>query len=111
MEKQTVIEGLAALAHETRLDVFRLLVQGGPDGVPAGILAEKLAVPPQTLSFHLKELARAGLVISRREGRSIIYQPDYSQISAVVGYLTENCCGGACDAPTITTQIIKEKAS
>lgn len=114
MEKQTVIEGLAALAHETRLDVFRLLVQAGPAGLPAGALAENLAIPPQTLSFHLKELNRAGLIASHREGRSIIYQPDFGQIGALTGYLMENCCGGARNLPrkkhtALTTRIIKEK--
>jgi DNA-binding transcriptional ArsR family regulator len=94
MEKRTVVEGLAALAHETRLDVFRMLVQAGPGGLPAGAMADKLGIPPQTLSFHLKELSRAGLVENRREGRSIIYQPDYDRIGGITGYLMENCCGG-----------------
>ena len=116
MDKQTVIEGLAALAHETRLDVFRMLVQAGPEGLPAGLMAERLEIPPQTLSFHLKELARAGLVQNRREGRSIIYQPDFGRIGAVTGYLMENCCGGRCDLSAMaesamTPPLIKEKAS
>ncbi len=111
MEKQTVIEGLAALAHETRLDVFRLLVQAGPAGLPAGDLAEALDVPPQTLSFHLKELSRAGLATSVRQGRSIIYQPAFGQMTALLDYLMEDCCGGACGTPSMTPPPIKETAS
>ena len=110
MEKQTIIEGLTALAHETRLDVFRLLVQAGPSGLPAGELAEELSIPPQTLSFHLKELSRAGLVAGERNGRSIVYRPSFDRIGGLVGYLMENCCGGACDAPSVTRSLIKENA-
>jgi DNA-binding transcriptional ArsR family regulator len=98
MEKQNAIAALAALAHETRLDVFRLLVQAGPEGLAAGAVAEALDVPPATLSFHLKELRNAGLVVAERDGRSIRYAPDFASMSALVGYLGENCCaGGSCD--------------
>jgi DNA-binding transcriptional ArsR family regulator len=72
------------------------LVQAGPEGLAAGVLAETLATPPQSLSFHLKELLHAGLVTQRREGRSIFYAPDFSQIVGLVSFLGENCCGGAC---------------
>lgn len=96
MEKQDVIAALSALAHETRLDVFRLLVQAGREGRPAGELAAALAIPPATLSFHLKELRNAQLVNSERKGRSIHYAPDFDSMSALVGYLGENCCAGAC---------------
>lgn len=92
MEKQDVLAALAALAQETRLDVFRRLVQAGPDGLAAGVLASELAVSPATLSFHLKELRNARLVTSEREGRSIRYAPDFGAIAAVVAYLGENCC-------------------
>ena len=92
MEKQHVIDALAALAQETRLDAFRRLVQAGPSGLPAGQLAEALDVPPATLSFHLKELRNANLVSSERAGRSIVYAPDFGVIRAVVDYLGENCC-------------------
>ena len=92
MEKQDVISALAALAQETRLDVFRRLVQAGPSGVAAGALSTELDVPPATLSFHLKELRNARLVTRDREGRSIRYAPDFAVISAVVDYLGENCC-------------------
>ncbi len=94
MEKQTVISALAALAHETRLDVFRLLVQAGPEGLAAGSLAERLSLAPATLSFHLKELKGAGLLCCERDGRSRIYRPDFEVIGGLLGYLTENCCAG-----------------
>ena len=92
MEKQEVISALAALAHETRLDVFRRLVRAGAPGIPAGQLAAELEIPPATLSFHLKELRSARLVTSEREGRWIRYAPDFTVITELVGYLGENCC-------------------
>jgi DNA-binding transcriptional ArsR family regulator len=100
MEKQDAIASLAALAHETRLDVFRLLVQAGPEGLPAGAVARRLAIPPATLSFHLKELKNAGVVWCRREGRSLRYGPDFAAMSALVAFLSEDCCRGACAPPT-----------
>lgn len=99
MEKQDAIHALAALAHETRLDVFRLLVRSGPEGLPAGAIADALAVPSATLSFHLKELKNAGVVACRRDGRSLIYRPDFGAMNALLGFLTENCCEGAGCAP------------
>jgi DNA-binding transcriptional ArsR family regulator len=94
MEKQTAIGALAALAQETRLDVFRLLVRAGPDGLPAGAVGEALELPPATLSFHLKELTSAGLIRYEKAGRSRIYTPDFAAMRELVGYLTENCCAG-----------------
>lgn len=94
MEKQTAIAALAALAQETRLDVFRLLVQAGPEGVPAGEIGSELNIPSATLSFHLKELRSAGLVVCERTGRSRIYRPDFAVMREVVGFLTQNCCEG-----------------
>jgi len=94
MEKQDVIAALAALAQETRLDVFRLLVQAGPEGLAAGEVAEALDLPPATLSFHLKELRSAGLVTVERQGRSRIYAPDFAAMAALVAFLGENCCDG-----------------
>lgn len=94
MQADRVIRALSALAQEHRLAVFRLLVQAGEQGVAAGILAEKLDVPPSSMSFHLAQLANAGLVAQRRESRSIIYSADYDAMNALMGYLTENCCGG-----------------
>ena len=94
MEKQTVLAALAALAQETRLDVFRLLVRGGAEGLPAGAIATALDVPSATLSFHLKELRSAGLIECERDGRSRIYRPDFGAANALVGFLSENCCQG-----------------
>ena len=95
MEKQDVLAALGALAQETRLDVFRLLVQAGPEGLAAGVIAEQLGVPTPTLSFHLKELRNAGIVSCRREGRSLLYAPDFGAMDALVGFLSRNCCQGA----------------
>lgn len=94
MKKSTVIAALGALAQETRLDIFRLLVQKGPEGLPAGELGERLSQPSPTMSFHLSQLRFAGLVDSRRESRSIIYNANYKAMNELLGYLTENCCGG-----------------
>lgn len=95
MEKTDAIGALAALAQDNRLDVFRLLVQAGPDGMPAGAVAEALDLAPNTLTFHFDRLRVAGLVTARREGRSIIYAAQFTQMDALIGFLTENCCGGA----------------
>ncbi|GGB95995.1 transcriptional regulator [Novosphingobium endophyticum] len=94
MEANRVIRALSALAQEHRLAAFRLLVQAGEDGIAAGSLADLLDVPPSSMSFHLAQLANAGLVTQRRESRSIIYSADYAAMNGLMGYLTENCCGG-----------------
>ncbi len=94
MEKQNVISALAALAQETRLDVFRLLVGAGPEGLPAGAIAEELELPAATLSFHLKELRSAGLIHCEREGRARIYSPDFQVMNRLLQFLTRNCCQG-----------------
>jgi DNA-binding transcriptional ArsR family regulator len=94
MKITTAVEELAALAQETRLSLFRLLVQAGKGGLAAGVLGEKLGVPPATLSFHLKTLTHAGLIDSRTEGRYVIYSANYAAMDALVGYLTEHCCAG-----------------
>ena len=115
MEKNDALTALAALAQETRLDIFRTLIERGPDGLPAGRIAAMLNLPPATLSFHLKELKQAGLVVCRRDGRSLVYGADFGRMTALVGYLTENCCGGngaacgvpACDAPSATQPLPK----
>ncbi|HET6184100.1 MAG TPA: metalloregulator ArsR/SmtB family transcription factor [Acetobacteraceae bacterium] len=99
MEKSAALAALGALAQETRLDLYRLLVQAGPDGMAAGRIAERLGLPPPTLAFHLKELKLAGLVRCTRHGRSLIYAVEYPAMNALLLYLTENCCGrgaGAC---------------
>jgi DNA-binding transcriptional ArsR family regulator len=95
MEIRAAVRALAALAHETRLDLFRLLVQAGPEGLAAGAVSEALEIPAATLSFHLKELKSAGLIRCERDGRSRIYSPDFVMASALVGFLSENCCQGA----------------
>jgi DNA-binding transcriptional ArsR family regulator len=94
MKADRVIRSLSALAQEHRLAAFRLLVQAGDQGVAAGVLAEKLDVPPSSMSFHLAQLTNAGLVTQRRESRSIIYSANYGAMNGLMGYLTENCCGG-----------------
>lgn len=94
MKIKTAVESLAALAQESRLAVFRLLVQAGKEGVAAGVLGEKLGIPPATLSFHLKALANAGLVKSRTEGRFVIYTANFTEMDKLIAYLTEHCCAG-----------------
>ena len=104
MEISRAVGALWALAQETRLRIFRALVQRGPDGLPAGRIATLLDLPGPTLSFHLAQLKRAGLVSCRRDGRSLIYAADYVAIEGLVAYLTENCCGrGQACAPTVRT--------
>ena len=101
MKSAEAIAALGALASESRLAVFRLLVKRGPDGFTPSELVRRLDVPAPTLSFHLKELVHAGLVKSRREGRNLYYGPDVEHMNALVGFLTENCCSladEACDA-------------
>ena len=94
MKKSKVIAALSALAQETRLEIFRLLVQKGPEGMPAGEIGERLGQPSPTLSFHLNQLRFAGLVTSRRQSRLIIYSANYKAMNDVLAYLTENCCAG-----------------
>ena len=98
METSNALLALSALAQETRLAVYRLLVEHAPDGLPAGEIAERLAIPAPSLSFHLKELWRARLVAPRQDGRFVWYRADLQAMNALIGYLTENCCraGGAC---------------
>jgi ArsR family transcriptional regulator len=97
MKKDKAIAALAALAQESRLDVFRMLVQSGPDGLPAGEIGAKLGVPSPTLSFHLNHLKHAGLVSCRRDSRSIIYSADYKAMNDLISYMMENCCRGNAD--------------
>lgn len=113
IDSASAIAALGALAQEHRLALFRLLVQAGDEGMPAGTIAEALGVPNSSLSFHLAQLSRAGLVRQQRQHRSIIYSADYRAMNALVGYLLENCCGGgtcipdagcAADAPAPAAQ-------
>ena len=108
------VAALGALAHETRLALFRLLVERGPDGLAAGFIAERLGVAPSSLSFHLQALAHAGLVTQRRVSRQIFYAADFAAMNGLVAYLTENCCGAttvcapAC-APAATGAAVRGK--
>ena len=105
MNSQNAVTRLAALAQESRLAIFRLLVKKGPDGLCPGDIGSKLDLAPATLSFHLKELSNAGLLKWRQDGRFLYYSPDFKVMNALLGYLTENCCEGRgcevdCDAAT-----------
>jgi ArsR family transcriptional regulator, arsenate/arsenite/antimonite-responsive transcriptional repressor len=103
MEKIDAVAALSALAQENRLDVYRLLVQAGPDGMAAGEVANALGIAPNTLSFHFDRLRHAGLVSVARQGRSLIYATRYETMNNLLGFLTENCCGGRPElcAPTV----------
>jgi DNA-binding transcriptional ArsR family regulator len=112
MEKTAAVTALAALAQDNRLDVFRLLVRAGANGMPAGAVATALGLAPNTLSFHFDRLRQAGLVTCTRDGRSLIYAARFETMNALLGYLTENCCEGdasAC-APTCQPTASKRKA-
>ena len=102
MEMTQAVDALAALANDSRLAIYRLLVEAGATGLAAGRIAEQLDLPPATLSFHLAHLARTGLVRSRAEGRFVIYSTDFQNMNELVGYLTENCCGRRGCAPSST---------
>ena len=119
MEQSDAVTALAALAQDSRLETYRILVQAGPEGLPAGEVAARLGLPPNTLSFHFDRLRQAGLVTVRRNGRSMIYAAHYDTMNALLGYLTDNCCGGArdlcapagCTPSSATPQRQKETAS
>lgn len=111
MQSAAVIAAMSALANEHRLAVFRLLVQSGPEGRPAGAIADALGLPASSLSFHLAHLTRAGLITQRRESRSLIYAADFAAMNGLVGFLTENCCGGASCAPAAASSAGKRSAS
>ena len=102
MDQKRAITALGALAQETRLELFRLLVACGPEGLPAGVIAEKLGVMPSSLSFHLQQLVHAGLITQRRLSRQLIYSAEYGTMNELMAYLTENCCGrGAAICPPV----------
>lgn len=103
MEEQQTIRSLAALAHTHRLRAYRLLVVAGREGLTPGALMEALELPAATLSFHLKEMANAGLLSQERVGRNLIYRADFAHMNALLGYLSENCCQGESCLPATTT--------
>jgi ArsR family transcriptional regulator len=112
MKTTQAIEALGALAHEHRLAVYRLLVQRGPQGLPAGAISEGIGLVPSSLTFHLQTLQRAGLILQRREGRQLIYSADFDAMSGLVGYLTENCCADSdqeCCKPVATAAKVRNK--
>jgi Predicted transcriptional regulators len=100
MDSKTTVRSLAALAQESRLEVFRLLVQAGPEGLAAGKIAAQLDIPASTLSFHVKELSQAGLVVARQDGRYIYYAADFRAMNELITFLGENCCGGRACLPS-----------
>lgn len=99
MDSHRTVTALAALAQESRLAIFRLLVQVGPEGMAATRIGEELGIAPSSMSFHLKELSHANLVTVRREGRSLIYAANFAAMNELIGFLTENCCGGNVCSP------------
>jgi len=109
MESRIAVDSLAALAQASRLQVFRLLVQAGPEGRAASDIAERLGIPANTLSFHLKTLSHAGLVASRHEGRFIYYTANFERMNELISFLTENCCGGRSCMPAASAR--RKKAS
>lgn len=98
MDSKHAVQALAALAHETRLAIYRMLVEQGPEGLPAGVIAERLGMPPSSLTFHIQHLHRAELVTQRRVSRQLIYAADFSRMGDLVGFLTDNCCGRGASA-------------
>jgi DNA-binding transcriptional ArsR family regulator len=109
MKPNQVIASLGALAQETRLKLFRLLVQRSADGLPAGVIAERLDVPPSSLTFHLQQLLHAGLVTQRRVGRQIFYAAEYGAMNNLLAYLTENCCGRDVSVAPVCNPAISRK--
>ena len=99
MDSPSAVKALSALAHDSRLSLFRLLVEAGPAGVSAGVLAAQLGLTPSGLSFHLKDLAHADLIAPRSDGRYVIYSANFAAMNGLVAYLTENCCQGGCCVP------------
>jgi DNA-binding transcriptional ArsR family regulator len=104
VDTKTAVRSLAALAQDSRLEVFRLLVQSGPEGLAAGDIAERLGIPASTLSFHVKALSQAGLIESRQESRFIYYSASFAAMNGLIAFLGENCCGGRTCLPTTTAR-------
>ena len=110
MEIPAAVETLSALAHGPRLTIFRMLVAEGPSGLPAGEIARRIGTPANTLSANLNVLSHAGLVASRRDGRSIVYSADYERMSALLSYLMEDCCGGAPEVCAPVAEVLQRTA-
>jgi ArsR family transcriptional regulator, arsenate/arsenite/antimonite-responsive transcriptional repressor len=110
MEKTDAVSALGALAQDNRLDVYRVLVRAGPEGLPAGAVSEALDLAPNTLTFHFNRLRTAGLVTARRDGRSIIYAARFEAMNELIAFLTENCCGGVPCAPTAARKPAQKRA-
>ena len=118
MRSKDALAALAALAHEHRLSVYRLLVEAGPEGLNAGTIAQRLKLPPSSLTFHVQHLHRAELITQRRDGRQLIYAADFAVMNGLVEYLTENCCSGSaescaaeCEAPERMANKLSRKPS
>jgi ArsR family transcriptional regulator, arsenate/arsenite/antimonite-responsive transcriptional repressor len=110
MNGNQIVQALAALAHETRLALFRMLVEQGPEGLPAGVIAERLGIPPSSLTFHVQHLHRAGLITQRRMSRQLIYAAEFAAMNRLVDYLTENCCGrGVAGCPSSHAPVAAER--
>ena len=110
MNHLKAVESLAALAQDSRLAVYRMLVQAGPEGIAAGELAERAGIPPNTLSFHLKTLSHANLVAARHAGRFVYYSANYAAMNALLGFLGDNCCGGQSCLPTVASPRSRRQA-
>jgi ArsR family transcriptional regulator, arsenate/arsenite/antimonite-responsive transcriptional repressor len=117
MEHPKAVTAFSALGHEHRLAIYRLLVEAGPEGLSAGVIAGRLSVPPSSLTFHTQALSRAGLISQRRDSRLLIYTADFQAMNALISYLTENCCGGvagcspSCEPEAIAAKTIAKKQS
>jgi ArsR family transcriptional regulator, arsenate/arsenite/antimonite-responsive transcriptional repressor len=116
MNSSQVVTALGALAHEYRLSIYRMLVEAGPEGLNAGTLATRLKLPPSSLTFHVQHLHRAGLITQQRKSRELIYSTDFDVMNGLVGYLTENCCGGrgaeasGCETSCAPARVAKKPA-
>jgi ArsR family transcriptional regulator, arsenate/arsenite/antimonite-responsive transcriptional repressor len=111
MKTAVVIGALSALAHEYRLKIYRLLVEQGPDGLSAGVIGERIGLLPSSLTFHLQNLQRAGLILQRRLSRQLIYSADFEVMNGLIGYLTENCCSGSGESCGEVCEPIRPKKS
>jgi ArsR family transcriptional regulator len=111
MKTPVAIASLGALAHEHRLKIYRLLVEQGPDGLPAGIIGDRVGLLPSSLTFHLQSLQRAGLILQQRVSRQLIYSADFGVMNGLIGYLTENCCSGSGGSCGEVCELVRSKKS